>query len=65
MTIEQATRTIATETDRVILENLRDPDLAAKSADYRAGYECGFREAMAAFVLAKLKKHVETPPATT
>jgi hypothetical protein len=46
---------IGSDLDKMIAESLRDPDLSAESADYRRGYERGFREAFAAGLAAMIR----------
>lgn len=46
---------IRDDTDKVIAQNLLDPDLRQKSQDYQDGYAHGFHEAAMAFVAQRLK----------
>jgi hypothetical protein len=41
--------------ERVCQESFTDPDLASHSAEYRAGYLHGFKEATLGFVLDELR----------
>ena len=53
--LQSVAEEIRVRTENVISRNMRDPDLAEKSADYRDGYAQGFREATAAFIAQRLR----------
>jgi hypothetical protein len=57
----------AKDAERVCRESFNDPDLANASAEYRAGYLHGFKEATLGFALDALRKRgivlaVSRPP---
>lgn len=52
--IEKKFAEIRADLDRVIKQNLADPDLAARSQDFQDGYVRGFREAMLAYIASRI-----------
>jgi hypothetical protein len=53
--LQEVVKQSMSDADRMIDDNLRDPDLASQSEEWKAGYRKGFREALAGFVSKMIK----------